>query len=121
MDREYDVIIKVGGEGGSIALEGWKDSEGNWEYSVAINEYALCDLLDDEDKHLLEYEPEKNRETVHSWEEAIKLFNKYSWRELRPMRVHEEFKEKVWNEVQLNSKRHIERWRRVCSLKNQKR
>ena len=37
---------------------------------------------------------------VDSWEEALKLLDRYPWHRLYPLRVHPEFRQKIWVEVQ---------------------
>jgi len=119
VNREFETIVEVGGEGGSIALKGVKNSKDNWIYFLSRNESVLWDLLDDEDKHLLDNESEEDKRFVTSWDKAIEMFDWYPWRDLYPLEVHEEFKNKVWDEVQsCRRRRCVEKWREICLMES---
>ena len=87
MEDNWEVIVKVGAEGGEISLLGLKNEKGDWKYRKSINEIDYSELLDEE----VDYNPEKEvieiiptvrieRGIVFTWEEAIEILNGYPWR-----------------------------------------
>ena len=60
-------IVEIGGEGGSITLQGRQDADGHWQFRMATNEAALCDMLDEEPP------PQEEAPWVSSFAEALTL------------------------------------------------
>ena len=77
-----EVIIKVGAEGGSWTLFGRKKSpEGGWEFAAGENNMWMDS-------------PSKS-EWVSDWNSALKLYAKYPWHALYPLKVHKNFRAEV--------------------------
>lgn len=114
-ETEKEVILKVGGEGGTITLWGRKTREETWQFGVGRDESALYDFLDEEDEVLLVSRP---LNWVNTWQEALNSLSSYPWHRLSPREVHPEFQRAVWNEVQSKMTEiddwRVERWREVC-------
>ncbi|MCP8969947.1 hypothetical protein [Ectobacillus ponti] len=110
MKANWEEIIVLGGEGGSITLYGLQ-KDGNWLFCRERNESALASLLDEEDWHLLT----SQSECVGTWEEALALIEPY-WMFLSPMHVHPAFREKMWTEVQQRGQEVWKKrgWERIC-------
>jgi hypothetical protein len=114
-----EIIMEIAAEGGAISLFGCKDSKGAWRFSRDVNDQTPM-LLTEEDgggpaiSHSSHW--------VHTWPEAVALLDRYPWAMLSGRKVHPEFRERVWAEVnqrlQANpySDRARERWARACGL-----
>jgi len=48
-----ETILKLDGEGGSLALLGEKNDDDKWTYFIECQESAMPDILDEEDQDLL--------------------------------------------------------------------
>ena len=80
------IIVEVGAEGGSITLFGARGDQG-WLYSLSVNDWTL---------ELLGEEPiQRESAQVDTWDKAVKLLDRYHWRQLWPLHVHPEFRQKV--------------------------
>ncbi|OQC34857.1 MAG: hypothetical protein BWX64_02709 [Acidobacteria bacterium ADurb.Bin051] len=87
-----EVIVKIGGEGGSIALLGVRDRQGGWYFCLDRDERTLADFLpDDFDPALLR----SRSGWVASWEEALARLDRYPWYRLYPIALHAEFRERI--------------------------
>jgi hypothetical protein len=105
------VIVEVGVEGGSIALLGVRDDEG-WRYSLYFNDWT---------PELLDEEPiQRQSDQVATWDAAIALLDRYPWRQFSPIRVHPEFRGKVWTAVckeigdSTDYPHRLEDWKAIC-------
>lgn len=108
---EKQVIVEVGGEGGSITLFGIRFHDG-WRFRVERAESALLAMLDeDDDIKLPEYR------WVKTWSNALKQFDTYPWPHLYPLAVHPEFRNKVLKALQIREKKGAfvswEEWQQV--------
>lgn len=83
LDVKSELIVEVGGEGGSIKLLGTRVPNG-WRFRT----YAY-DCVG-------EYEGRDESDWVDSWEAALALFDKYPWHKLYPLFVHPEFQKLLW-------------------------
>lgn len=113
--NNWEPIIKIGGEGGSITLLGYEQIPGLWVFTKKINE-----IFDDESKGV---QKEKYIIQAYSWEDALQLIKKYPWPLLSPLYIHPLFREKVWGAVNeyvqqeyldINSTPQLLRWKRAC-------
>lgn len=87
-----EVIVEIGGEGGSIALLGVRDRQGGWHFCLDRDESSLADFLpDDFDPALLR----SRSGWVTSWEEALARLDRYPWHRLYPIALHAEFRERI--------------------------
>jgi hypothetical protein len=89
MRGEIETIIEVGAEGGSITLLGIESDEG-WRFRRQAHD---CSDADDEPT-------QTESEWVASWTSALRLMDKYPWDLLLPLKVHPDFRTRVWEEVQ---------------------
>ena len=110
--NENEVIIEIGAEGGSIALYGIR-TERCWVFSRKVIDQT-SELIDEE-------WIQHNSAAVDTWEAALKLLDQYPWFKLYPIRIHPEFRQKIWLAVQEQlqndteaSKFALRRWRELC-------
>jgi NAD-dependent SIR2 family protein deacetylase len=130
MNNDWQTIISVGAEGGSITLLGRELQPGEWVFKKSINE---IDLLENEDDSILSQQPIREVRTlkyplpnpyeVDSWERALQLLDRYPWPRLNPHKVHPAFRKQVWAALQKIGKRRqgdtfdtfqFNRWVRFC-------
>lgn len=106
-----EIILRVSAEGGSITLRGERNDQG-WKF--------LRHLRDQTARPLAEPDTVHQSDSVDTWEEALKLMDRYPWPKLFPREVHPEFRALVLQEV---LRRHeldpleefqLEEWRTVC-------
>ncbi|SDN61084.1 NAD-dependent protein deacetylase, SIR2 family [Paenibacillus sp. yr247] len=118
MNEEKKIIVSLGFEGGEVTLWGRRNSLGSWKYATGRNESALADLLFDEDADLLPVLVREPVQWVDSFDEAIGLLEKYSWRRAYPSHVHPDFRELVWNQViaKRPPSRNLFRWVEACEV-----
>jgi hypothetical protein len=112
MLKESDTIIEIGAEGGSLALRGIQNGRG-WAFSMEITDWTPALIDEDWIQH--------HSVAVDSWEAALSLLDQYRWSRLRPIRIHPEFRQRVWlavrERLQNNaeaSKFALEAWRNLC-------
>jgi len=90
INNNWEIIIQVGAEGGSISLLG-KIEKCDWIFMLETNETALKYLFDDED---LGGDLVSKSNVEYSWEGALKLIDQYPhWPGLHPVLVHPDFSE----------------------------
>ncbi|MFD1636888.1 NAD-dependent deacylase [Evansella tamaricis] len=131
MENDWQTILSLGAEGGSITLLGKEQHSGEWVFKKAVNEMNFDDLEDES------FQPTKSTEKVctlkspisnrgneaTSWEKAIKLLDHYPWPMLNPREVHPAFRKRVWSALQkevkgkygdrINSYR-LKKWSSLC-------
>jgi hypothetical protein len=110
--EQCDIIVEVGAEGGSIALIGTRRDRG-WTYSRSVKDWT---------PELIDEEPISHKSAeVDSWEAALRLLDKYSWQTLYPLKIHPEFRARVWIALQERlvadetKSSELERWRSLCT------
>lgn len=108
------VILKVGAEGGTITLQGYRSARG-WRFSRELIDQTLL-LID-------ETTIENSSEVVHTWQEALQLLDQHPWYRLLPLRVHPEFAAAIFEAVVLRSgnvkpvsDRRMEDWKAACNV-----
>ena len=94
--NQSEIIVKVGAEGGDLTLYGVRTEKG-WIFSRDVIDQSLLLLGEPEIRH--------SSATVDSWEEALKLLDKYPWHNLSPREVHPEFRQAVFDAVVARFKR----------------
>jgi len=113
--EEKHTIVKVGGEGGELALVGIRIGE-VWRFRVESNEAAMSGFLDDDDQIAV---PEKP--WVETWRSGLKQLDCYPWTELYPLEVHEEFRVPILEELQSRQKKGVavdrDHWGRALGMK----
>ena len=103
-----ETIVEIGGEGGSITLEGRRDAAGGWQFRLATNESAMWAMLDEEPP------PQEEPKWVSTWAEALTLLDRYPWPRLSPEAVHREFRDAVFAAIEAHERGghgQVERWR----------
>ncbi|MDF0728926.1 hypothetical protein PY093_20140 [Cytobacillus sp. S13-E01] len=112
MEKNWEKILVLGGEGGSVTLFGLRAEESGWIFMKETNESALIDLFDDEDLSSIAINQSKE---VYQWSAALELLGRHFGR-LVPRYVHPDFKDLVWEEVKQIAQNHnLSRWERICS------
>ena len=74
--RLNDVILQVGGEGGSVALYAFRTGV-DWFFSL---DFIKAQAVSTDDH------------VVRSWDDALLLLDRYPWHRLVPLRVHPDFR-----------------------------
>lgn len=111
-----DVVIKVGGEGGSITLYGRRRGEG-WIFSLQS--------LDQSPMFFDEPSEQKNSLAVATWPEALALLDSYPWHRLCPDEVHPDFRTAVLDAVNARygdaaDWNRLADWQTLCEASNSK-
>ena len=107
-----ELILKVGGEGGLLAI--WSLSTGGTSerFTIRRNETALGDLISEEDAAGTSISEELG--TVPTFDEALRTLGRYPWQRLYPVHVHPKFVEAVLREVKkLRGEAQVERWKHL--------
>lgn len=91
--EKWQLILKVGAEGGSICLYRRKVENGEWQFLHETNERALTDILSNEDRDGLSFY--SKTEPVTGWHNALEILSRYPWPCLCPLYVHQEFRDVV--------------------------
>jgi hypothetical protein len=113
MKKNWEKILVLGGEGGSVTLFGLRTEDSGWIFMNETNESALIDLFDDEDLSPIAINRSKE---VYQWSDALRLLGR-QWGRLVPRYVHPDFKNLIWEEVKQREQKHnLRRWERVCSV-----
>jgi hypothetical protein len=108
MPRE--VVLEVGAEGGSVKLVRERKADGNWQFQIKTDETTLRDVLSEGDQNGIEFSSQTGY--VHSFEEALRLLDKYRWFKLYPLEIHPEFLDAVLVQVKMRGGDAAEaRWR----------
>lgn len=85
--NEWEVILEVLGEGGSIALYGRETPEG-WVFGRELVDQTMMLLEDGEEI--------RRFDEAHTWEKALELISKYPWHMLYPGKLHPAFADMVY-------------------------
>ncbi|MDQ0201984.1 hypothetical protein J2S10_005195 [Neobacillus ginsengisoli] len=105
-----ETILEVGWKGGSISLVRHIINN-SVRYCVTTNEGALYDEADD-----LPIEAYFQKSgLVSEIFQAMKVLDRYPWAQLVPIKVHDDYKEYIFNQVMKRKPRDIDRWKRVCN------
>jgi hypothetical protein len=87
LGSEREVILEIGGEGGSIALLRERDTDGNWTFMMFTNEVIFEDELGKN--------ASTGTRTADTFSEAVSLLDHYPWPELHPLTLHPRYAERV--------------------------
>ncbi|REK76082.1 hypothetical protein [Paenibacillus paeoniae] len=112
-----ETILRIGAEGGSIALRVEKDSKNGWLFFIESNENAMVGFLDDEDQDLLSLLHHKRRLGEKNIDEALELLEP-NWRNLSPIEVHPDFALSIYKKLMMNPPHNLDNWRRLCLFAN---
>lgn len=116
MSANWETIISVGAEGGSIKLLGKKSKLGEWIFKGSVNEIDY--ELDEGPLQIGRNDP-----ILYSWNEALTFLNEYPWPMLGPQDIHPDFRKQVWQALKEKlADQHIksfleyrfDRWIRLC-------
>ncbi|MBV9081269.1 MAG: hypothetical protein JOZ62_01235 [Acidobacteriaceae bacterium] len=111
-----EVVLRIGGEGGSLTLVRQRTADEQWQFRIETNETALYDMLSDEDRNGIEFSSQTGY--VRSFEQALELLDRYPWFDLYPIEVHPAFVEAVLREVRKRGGGAVElRWREELNRK----
>lgn len=98
LDRgQWQQIIKIGAEGGSICLYGRKLENSEWQFLRETDESTVIDMLSDIDREGLE--SCSKSDPVIGWRNAMEIIDRYPWPCLYPLYVHPEFSDAVMMEL----------------------
>jgi hypothetical protein len=110
----WETILKLGGEGGSVTLYGRENSEGVWEFSRERNESTLVDFLHKNEQKNLKGVLRTNSKIVRGWDHVIDLLPKY-WVHLCALTVHPDFAKSIWELVWPHVDVHrLHSWAEAC-------
>ena len=124
---EWEVIVELGAEGGTIRLLGQQGDDGRWTYKSSTNEIFS---LDENDEGFIENKKShkevrvlkptiRNVGEVSTWEGAKAILKSFPIEHLGPISVHHEFGDRLWELIkELNvdqNKRN--RWATLCFSK----
>lgn len=84
--NEWQVILCIGAEGGSLVLQG-RQVNTEWVYRLQLNDQTPM-LLD-------EASITRDSDAVTSWSDALRLLDRYPWTQLYPVEVNARFREQV--------------------------
>jgi hypothetical protein len=85
-----EIIVEVGGEGGSVTLYGIRMNDG-WVFSRKSIDQSAAFIGESWER--------LESQTVASWSEALELLDSYPWHRLFPLQVHPDFRSQVLDVV----------------------
>lgn len=107
-----EIILQAGLEGGDITLYGVQGKDG-WRFSREVIDQSALMLDEPTIRH--------ESEVVASWEEALGLLDHYQWHRFRPLEVHPDFRQKVFDAVMVRyskeknpNLRRLPDWKKCC-------
>lgn len=110
--RVTELIVRVGAEGGDIALSGTATRTG-WLFARKVRDQTP----------LLIGEPgvEHDSNVARTWADALRLMDEYPWHRLSPRFVHPEFRARVLVEINRRAAEgrvpswRVDDWRACCA------
>jgi hypothetical protein len=109
----FEVVLKIGGEGGGLTLFGKRNSDG-WKF--------LRELVDQSAAMLDEPTIHHRSEAVTTLQEGLSLLDPYPWHRLHPLKAHPEFGAEIWSVVRQRIERDggsalrgLGRWEAICA------
>src|SRR6266480_5902906 len=87
---DWEVILQLGAEGGSVTLYGMETERG-WLFYRDVSDWTPELIGEERIQH--------KSPVVNSWDSAVALLDQYPWPRLFPLMVHPEFSERIWYEV----------------------
>jgi hypothetical protein len=108
--NEPELILKVGGAGGSLSVWSVNAKDGARAFVVKVNETILKGVMDDEDANGLSFKSETV--PLLSFADALVVLGHYPWYRLSPRFVHQDFIDPVLTAVMnLGGEEGLDRWR----------
>lgn len=109
-----EIILKIGAEGGSITLYGFRSDHGFQLFSI-----DTYDCSDDEAEHEASSDINQisDQNSASSWPDALNLIRRYpSWYRLHPMVLHPDFESRILDEVRnCGGDAALKRWQEALS------
>jgi hypothetical protein len=96
---EPETVLKIGAEGGTLAVVRRGNQDGAWDYWCLRDETIMLELLPEGELGSRD-ELYENSARLSSFEDALIRLDKYPWFSLYPMKVSAEFAEEVLEEVE---------------------
>lgn len=90
MSLDWQLILNVGADGGSVALYG-REAELGWIFRRHVADQTPMFIGEESISH--------DSEAVETWTKAVRLLDRYPWASLFPTYVHPDFRTRVWREV----------------------
>jgi hypothetical protein len=88
------VILRAGAEGGDVTLIGRTTDMGTWAFARVTDDQT--EALFGESGVPIEAPPTpKSDDWVESWDDGLRLMDRYKWARLHPLYVHPAFVERV--------------------------
>ena len=107
--NEPELILKIGGAGGSLTVWSVDAKDGTRSFVVKVNETTLKGVMDEEDANGLSFKSETV--PLLSFADALVALGHYPWYRLSPRFVHQDFREPVLNAVMnLGEEEDVDRW-----------
>lgn len=107
---EPELILKVGGAGGSISVWSVSAEDGTRSFVVKTDESTLKEFMDEKEANGLSFKSETV--PLLSFADALVALGHYPWYHLSPRFVHQDFKEPVLTAVMnLGGEEDVDRWR----------
>ena len=88
------VILEVGAEGGAVTLVGRRVESGEWQFARITDDQTEA-LFGESGVEVTPPPALESLKWVDSWEEGLRLMDRYPWVRLHPVAVHPEFAERV--------------------------
>ena len=108
--NEPELILKIGGAGGSLTVWLLNAKDGTRSFVVKVNETILEGIMEEEDANGLSFKSET--EPLLSFADALVALRHYPWHQLSPRFVHQDFREPVLAAVmKLGGEEEVDRWR----------
>ena len=116
-----EVVLEIGGEGGSLTIFGICDPRCGWRFTTVRDETTLRDMLPEDEQEGLEFYERSGY--VASLVEALGLLDRYPWHKLSPQQVHPEFRQRIFDVVVSRFEAEgedrwgqLSNWRKVCGM-----
>ena len=104
------VVLQAGAEGGDVTLIGRTTDAGTWAFARVTDDQTEA-LFGDSGVEIEAPPALKPDDWVESWDEALRLMDRYRWARLHPLAVHPEFVERVRTAVEERlAKESQDRW-----------
>ena len=95
--EDSETILEIGACGGHLQICGKRLADGSWAFLATRNESTVLGMLPEEDREGLSATDQSG--WVDSFEEALEHLDRYPWHKLYPLRVHPEFKDRIYEIV----------------------
>jgi len=112
----WQIIFKVGAEGGSLTVLGRQDAASQWQYTLVRDESALQFLTEEYSAEELYAEC-----LASNWEGVLDELDVYPWAQLYPVGpFHADHKIRIWAAVQARSEEegYDADWETLCGVED---